>query len=123
MSINKTIKRGEIYYAKLNGIGNQQIGTRPVIIYSNNINNKFSPIINVIPLSTELKDLCVHVKIEGCGLKAPSMAMAEQITTINKDQLLNKIGKLKSLQLDMLDEAIDIQFARDIYRKDSKVVA
>ena len=41
MSINKTIKRGEIYYAKLNGIGNQQIGTRPVIIYSNNINNKF----------------------------------------------------------------------------------
>ena len=89
-STRKNIRKGDVYYAELVGFGNQQIGTRPVVIYSNNVNNIFSPTLNVIPITTELKDLCVHVRIKGCGLKTESTALVEQITTINKTQLKNK---------------------------------
>ena len=51
---NKTIKRGDIYFAELMGIGSQQIGMRPVVIYSNNVNNRFSPVVNVVPLSRRM---------------------------------------------------------------------
>lgn len=106
------IKRGDIFYAELHGIENQQTGTRPVIIYSNNTNNIFAPTIQVIPLSSELKELCVHVLIEGFGLREPSMALLEQFTTINKTQLKEKVGSLSSEYMEKVDRAADIQFGR-----------
>ena len=60
----RIVKRGEIYYAELYGIGSVQTGTRPVLIYSNDENNRHSSTINVIPLTAELKSLCVHVLVE-----------------------------------------------------------
>lgn len=118
MELNKkkdyksSIKRGDIYYAKLLGFGNQQTGIRPVLIYSNNTNNVFSPTVNVMPITAELKELCVHVNIKGCGLKSESMILVEQITTINKTQIKNKIGRLTSEYMDLVDIAADIQFGR-----------
>lgn len=106
------VRRGEIYTAALVGRGNQQTGTRPVLIYSNNKNNFNAPTVNVLPLTGEIKDLRVHVRIEGYGLKMPSVAMPEQITTINKSQLLRKIGMLDKMLMDKVDTAVDIQLGR-----------
>lgn len=111
------IKRGDIFYAELYGIENQQIGTRPVIIYSNNTNNRFAPTVQVIPLSSELKELRVHVLIEGFGLREPSMALLEQFTTINKTQLREKVGSLSSEYMIKIDKAADLQFGRKSYIK------
>ena len=106
------IYRGEIYYAELKGEGSQQDSIRPVIIYSNNKNNLFSPTVQVIPLTTKMKELCVHVLIEGCGLREPSMALLEQLTVINKTQIREKIGMITDEYMDKINLAADIQFAR-----------
>ena len=110
----RIIKRGEIYYAELFGVGSVQTGIRPVIIYSNDTNNKHSTTVNVIPITAEMKELCVHVLIENskCGLKEKSMALPEQITTIDKVQLRSKVGKLDVKCMDKIDAAMDIQLAR-----------
>ena len=106
------VRRGEIYTANLIGNGNQQIGTRPVLIYSNNKNNFNAPTVNVLPLTGEIKDLCVHVTIEGYGLKKTSVVMPEQITTINKLQLKKRIGILDKYLMEKIDIAVDIQLGR-----------
>lgn len=117
--MKQSIRRGDIFYAELIGRGSQQTGLRPVIIYSNNTNNIFSPTLNVIPLSAELKELCVHVLIEGCGLKEPSMALLEQLTTINKTQIKYKIGKLTLNYMKEIDRAADIQLGRKAVERES----
>lgn len=106
------IKRGELYYAELTAKGSIQGGIRPVLIYSNNLNNHYSTTLNVIPLTKEDKELCVHVKIEGCGLLYTSMALLEQITTINKSQLKHRIGEVDEECLCKINEAADIQLGR-----------
>ena len=116
--MRQNIRRGDIFLAELSGKGSQQTGVRPVIVYSNNTNNMFSPTLNVIPLSAELKSLCVHVLIEGCGLREPSMALLEQITTINKTQVRQKIGKLTLDHMREIDRAADIQLGRN--KKESR---
>lgn len=108
----KNIRRCEIYFAELNGEGSQQKGKRPVIIYSNDRNNIESPTVNVIPMTTKTKDLCVHVTIAGCGLREKSIAIIEQITTINKTQLLYKIGTLTDRYVALIDDAVDLQLGR-----------
>ncbi len=112
----RIVKRGEIYYAELYGVGSVQTGSRPVLVYSNNENNRHSSTINVIPLTAELKSLCVHVLVEEyleCGLKEKSMLLPEQLTTIDKSQLKSKVGKLSTIYMKKIDKAIDIQFARN----------
>ena len=112
----RIVKRGEIYYAELYGVGSVQTGSRPVLVYSNNENNRYSSTINVIPLTAELKSLCVYVLVEEyleCGLKEKSMLLPEQLTTIDKSQLKSKVGKLSTTYMKKIDKAIDIQFARN----------
>ena len=111
------VRRGELYVAKLEGKGNQQKGKRAVVIYSNNGNNKKAPTLNVIPLTSKNKELCVHVLLEGHGLKCPSMALLEQITTINKNQLVKRIGQVSKYDMQRIDAAADIQFGRAPVRR------
>lgn len=111
----KMIRRGDIFFADLVGIGSQQKGRRPVVVVSNNAQNDKSDTINVVPLSTSARELLVHIKIDGCGLRKTSYALVEQVTTINKNQIVEsfgKTGKLSSAYLNLLDDAIDIQFGR-----------
>ena len=107
-----SIRRGELFYANLYGLGSVQNGFRPVLVYSNNANNKHAPTLNVIPLTTENKELCVHVKINGFGLMYESVALVEQLTTIDKSQLGERIGKVDQECLCKIDEAMDIQLGR-----------
>ena len=93
------ILKGEIYYCNLPQTENSSLqgGIRPCIIYNNNMSNRFSDAIRVIPLTSKLKrtDLPCHIVIEANlqnGLPTTSMALVEQTTTIKKSHILEKIG-------------------------------
>lgn len=105
------IKRGDIYYAVLVSKKNSslQSGRRPVLVVSNNANNVLSGNVNVVPLTGKIKnDLPVHVEIEGYGLKKRSVALVEQITTIEKNRIESDklIGHVDKETLKKVVEAI-----------------
>jgi len=108
----KYIKRGEIYYANLNPIiGSEQGAIRPVLVVQNNIGNKYSPTIVVIPITCNLKKkfLPTHVKIPlSSGLEVDSLALVEQIRTIDRSRFGEYVGCIeKNVQL-RIDDALII---------------
>ena len=109
-------KRGEIYYTNLgnNCISDKQCGIRPVIVVSNNKANKNSNIITVVPMTSKVykKRLPTHVFMDklSTGLDKDSIALAEQITAIDKDMLEDKTGEIfDELAMEQLTTAIQIQ--------------
>ena len=93
------IQRGEIYLAKLSPVvGSEQGGIRPVVIVQNNKGNRFSPtvIVAAITSSKTKPNLPTHIRImpEESGLKKPSIILLEQIRTLDKSRLIEKIGCL-----------------------------
>ena len=104
------IYRGDIFMVDFKeGEGaSVHIGKRPCIVVSNNVGNKYSPIINVVMLTTKQrsKPLPTHVTIQPDGrnqLKQTSFAMCEQIRTIGKDALRFKVGTLSRDDIGRLD--------------------
>ena len=93
------ILRGDIYYADLRPVvGSEQGGIRPVLIIQNDLGNKYSPtvIAAAITSQTGKNRLPTHIEIdaESNGLKADSVVLAEQIRTIDKSRLKEKIGHI-----------------------------
>lgn len=106
------IKRGEVYLTNLgNREGSIQSGIRPVIIISNDMNNKFSPTINVLPVTSKTKNnIPVHVGIgEHEGLKQKSTILVEQVLTINKNELKERMGKCSRYKMYEIEKAIMLQ--------------
>lgn len=105
------IRRGDIYWVNLGEPkGNIQGGIRPCIVTSNDIGNKFSPIVSIAPLSTHVEKckLPTHVfvgKDECLGLTKDSFLMAEQIRPVDKKGLGDYIGYIMN---DRIDKAISI---------------
>lgn len=100
----------DIYYANLskNTVASEQGGVRPVIIIQNDIGNKYSPTVIVLPITSEIKKAnmpthCIIHKSVKNGLKVNSMVLAEQIRVIDKSRLKDYIGFL-----DNADEQNDI---------------
>lgn len=112
---NKTILKGDIWYVSLPSNGdNIQSGVRPCIVVSNNIANKFSPVIQVVALTTKMgkAKIPTHVYLKAnkeFGLKQDSIALCEQIISINKKNLVDKIGSLDKNNLIRIDEAMSLQ--------------
>lgn len=111
----KTVKKGEIYYADLSPIqGSEQGGIRPVLIIQNDIGNKYSPttIICVITTRKTKAEIPTHLYLGArFGLKQESIALLEQIRTIDKTRLKTKIGAVDDLFLmDKINETITISF-------------
>ena len=109
------IKRGDIYLANLGeGIGSEQHGVRPVLVVQNNIGNKYSPTVTVLPITTKIhksRGLPTHVMIDHMGgLDEKSSIMAEQISTIDKSKLFTYIGTIPedAMKKD-INQAIRIQ--------------
>ncbi|MCM1220424.1 MAG: type II toxin-antitoxin system PemK/MazF family toxin [Lachnospiraceae bacterium] len=110
------ISRGDIYMAILppdeDGESLQQ-GRRPILVISNNLANKNSPVLTVLPLSSRLrkKPLPTHVIIEGCGTQKKSIVLAEQIMRLNKKRILGRrMGTIKETVYEsQVDQAIKIQ--------------
>lgn len=111
-------KRGDIYYADF-GVKNgscEQGGIRPAVIVSNNKANANSPVITVVPLTTKIWKkpyLPTHVQIPysvTTGLHRKSMALAEQVETMDKKKLTEKIGEISdALLMDQITVALQIQ--------------
>ena len=104
------IKLGDIFYANLNPtIGSEQDGIRPVLVVQNNKGNKFSPTIVIVPITSSLtnNDLPIHVVLENTkGLEKKSIALIEQIRTLDKRRLIKKITNISSIDLEKVKEAI-----------------
>lgn len=95
------MKMFDIYYANLseNTVASEQGGTRPVIVIQNNIGNKNSPTVIVLPITSGIKKNsmpthCMIRKSKSNGLKVDSMVLAEQIRAIDKSRIKNYIGFL-----------------------------
>jgi mRNA interferase MazF len=101
----KMIKRGEIYYANLDPVvGSEQGGTRPCLVVQNAVGNLHSPTVIVTPLTKTIKktDLPTHVLLsQACGLEADSLALAEQIRTLDKSRLGDYIGRVDMTAIDI----------------------
>lgn len=106
------VLRGQVYYAGLDPvIGSEQGGTRPVLVLQNNVGNCFSPTIIIAPITTRVKKLRqpTHIGIPPFfGLPQNSMAMLEQIRTIDKRRLGDYVGCLDNDVMDYVDEALGI---------------
>ena len=114
-------KFGELYYALLIGEGSIQNGLRPVLVAQNDIGNKFSPTITIIPLTTKNKAayMPTHIYVgdyNECGLGTTSTIMVEQIQTIPKTRLQSKIGVLPKKYYDEIASAINIQMPFSVGR-------
>lgn len=108
------VKRGEIYYADLSPvIGSEQAGVRPILIIQNDVGNKFSPTIIGIAITSKQKaKLPTHIEIEGTkyGLEKDSVILAEQIRTLDKKRLKEKVGILDEETMEKVRRAIEISF-------------
>ena len=110
-----TVKRGEIYYADLSPVvGSEQGGIRPVLIVQNDIGNKFSPTVIAAAITSQ-KDktkLPTHLEIEsiGSGLSKDSVVLLEQIRTIDKKRLKEKMGMLDTTSMYRIDSALSVSF-------------
>ena len=111
-------KRGDIYFVDFgeNPGSFKQSGVRPAIIVSNNKNNENSPVVTVVPLTAKVwkkKHLPTHVQIprsRWTGLDKPSMALAEQVETLDKKHLGNRIGEIRDeMVMEKITIALQIQ--------------
>ena len=111
--MNKEIRRGDLYYAELDPIvGSEQAGTRPVLVVSNDIGNRYSPVIVAVPITSRRigkKRLPTHVEVRIPQLlKNDSTALTEQIRTIDKLRLKEYIGSLPDYLMKDVNKALAI---------------
>ena len=104
------IKRGELYYADLSPvIGSEQGGVRPVLIVQNNVGNKFSPTVIVAAVTSQISKAKIPTHIElssNYGLTKDSVLLLEQIRTLDKRRLKEKIGTLDDKCMKCVNEAL-----------------
>ena len=110
-----TIKRGEIYYADLSPVvGSEQGGVRPVLIIQNDVGNKYSPtvIAAAITSQSDKAHLPTHIKVDAlnCGLTKDSIVLLEQVRTLDKQRLKEKMGILDSDAMNKVDKALSVSF-------------
>jgi mRNA interferase MazF len=110
-----SVRRGDIYYADLSPvIGSEQGGTRPVLIIQNDVGNKFSPtvIAAAITSRTDKSRLPTHIDVfaEKYGLARDSVILLEQIRTIDKKRLKEKMGHLDDDVMSRVNNAITVSF-------------
>ena len=110
-----TVKRGDIYYADLRPVvGSEQGGVRPVLIVQNDIGNKYSPTVIAAAITSQHQKakLPTHIEINGVksGLAKDSVVLLEQIRTIDKRRLREKMGEVENNSMHQVDEALSISF-------------
>lgn len=111
------IKRGDIYYADLSPVvGSEQGGVRPVLIVQNDIGNRYSPTVIAAAITSKLSKnrLPTHIDIIGCaqdfGLSRDSVILLEQIRTIDKRRLKEKMGHIDRAIMAQVDGALGVSF-------------
>ncbi len=109
------IKRGDIYYADLSPvIGSEQGGLRPVLIIQNDVGNRYSPTVIAAAITSKISKtkLPTHIDVpgDGAGLAKDSIILLEQIRTIDKKRLKEKMGHLDDNTMTSVNSAIEVSF-------------
>lgn len=109
------IKRGDIFYADLSPVvGSEQGGIRPVLIVQNDVGNRYSPTVIAAAITSkqEKASLPTHIRVGAVtgGLAKDSVVLLEQIRTLDKQRLKEKMGCLDNNSMGKVDEAISISF-------------
>ncbi len=107
------VKRGDIFFADLSPVvGSEQGGFRPVLVIQNDIGNRFSPTVIVAAITAQIQKakLPTHVEVQGRegGLERDSVILLEQIRTIDKQRLTDKITHLDDEMMRHVNEALQI---------------
>ena len=110
-----TIRRGDIFYADLSPvIGSEQGGLRPVLIVQNDVGNRYSPTVIAAAITSKMgkAKLPTHIDVSApdVGLAKDSVILLEQIRTIDKKRLKEKIGKADENLMKKINEALLISF-------------
>jgi len=115
MPIRHDIKRGDIFFADLSPVvGSEQGGQRPVVIIQNDVGNQYAPTVIVAPITAQIAKpkLPTHVglpaKLTGTGVPRDSVILLEQVRTIDKRRLQDKIGLVPNQLIPKLDQALVI---------------
>ena len=125
------IKRGDIFYADLSPVvGSEQGGIRPVLVVQNDIGNKFSPTIIIAAITSQINKakLPTHIEISAndFGLAKDSVILLEQIRTIDKRRLKEKMGHLDEGTMHEVNTAIAVSFGLGVAtageREDGSVI-
>lgn len=106
-----TIKRGELYYADLSPVvGSEQGGVRPVLVVQNDVGNKYSPTVIAAAVTSKINKakLPTHIELPSnmYGLQKDSVILLEQIRTLDKRRLKERIGELNESTMSRVDNAI-----------------
>ena len=113
-----TIRRGDIYYADLSPVvGSEQGGVRPVLIVQNDVGNRFSPTVIAAAITSQRgkAKLPTHILLDSqtTGLSRDSIVLLEQVRTIDKHRLKERMGRLDSGSMGRVDQALSISFGLD----------
>lgn len=105
------IKRGELYYADLSPVvGSEQGGVRPVLVVQNDVGNKYSPTVIAAAVTSKINKAKLPTHIEmpsnSYGLQKDSVILLEQIRTLDKRRLKERIGELNEITMSRVDKAI-----------------
>lgn len=110
-----TVKRGDIFYADLSPVvGSEQGGVRPVLVVQNDVGNKYSPTVIAAAITSRINKakMPTHIELSAneYGLNKDSVILLEQIRTIDKRRLREKIGRLDENTMCKVNEALYISF-------------
>ncbi len=110
---NLIVKRGDVFFADLSPVvGSEQGGTRPVLIIQNDIGNRFSPTVIIAAITAQIQKakLPTHVEINAkkYGFERDSVILLEQLRTIDKSRLTDRITQLDSQLMEQVDDALGI---------------
>lgn len=109
------VKRGDIYYADLSPVvGSEQGGIRPLLVIQNDIGNKYSPTVIAAAITSQINKAKMPTHIElaakDYGLNKDSVILLEQIRTIDKRRLREKIGRIDDGLMASVNNALSISF-------------
>ena len=109
------VKRGEIYYADLSPVvGSEQGGIRPVLIVQNDVGNKHSPTVIAAAITSKKakSQLPTHISVSAssCGLAKDSVVLLEQVRTLDKRRLKERMGELDSGSMQQVNDALSVSF-------------
>ena len=113
-----SVRRGDIYYADLSPVvGSEQGGLRPVLIIQNDVGNRYSPTVIAAAITSRMGKtrLPTHIDIyaDKAGLAKDSVILLEQVRTLDKRRLKEKMGHLDDDMMNSVNTAIAVSFGLD----------
>ena len=125
--MDTSVRRGDIFYADLSPVvGSEQGGVRPVLIIQNDMGNRHSPTVIAAAITSQLNKAKLPTHIElldpHCGLTKDSVVLLEQIRTLDKRRLRERMGRLDEEKMAQVDTAIAVSFGLRSQSKQRRLI-